>query len=100
MGDIFKGMEKLRMQYLENIMKETQDLKNNIMLQNYKEEQIRTFFHQIYGSGSSYGFDFVTYAGKALSDEWHDTGNANKIVPILEKLEEDLKKNIIKLSKQ
>lgn len=98
MGDIFKGMEKLRLQYLENIMKETQDLKNNILLQNYQEEQIKTFSHQIYGSGSSYGFDFVSNAGQALSNEWKANEDINKIVPILEKLEENLKENIIKLS--
>lgn len=95
--DIFQGMEALRAQYLKNIINEASVLKQEVENGQSQEKRIRGFSHQIYGSGSSYGFDFISEAGKAISEQWKESEDPQKILPILEGLLENLEKNLQKL---
>ncbi|HCL55480.1 MAG TPA: hypothetical protein DHW82_00505 [Spirochaetia bacterium] len=79
-NDIFKGMEGIRKEYLINILEQGEKIKTLFLdgnIQNHLPE-IRTFAHQISGSGSSYGFEFITEAGRSISsgvknEEYQDT---------------------------
>lgn len=67
-NDFFEGMDELRKEYLINILEQVDKFINLFLKEKtYEEMKIRDFAHQIHGSGSSYGYDFITEAGKALS---------------------------------
>lgn len=90
MREELKGLEKICAQYLKNIYAETQQLiaqlqgKTTLSLED--EKLMRKFGHQSYGSGSSYGFDFISDAGQSVTKTVHDKESIEKLLSILQNL--------------
>lgn len=85
-----KGLEKICAQYLNNIL---QGCKEMIVLLDAKEQlneeeekAVRKFGHQTYGSGSTYGFDFISEAGQNVTKAVHGNEGLDKIRIIINDL--------------
>jgi hypothetical protein len=89
--DFFNGLEKIRRNYLQNIYQEAViwieriGSKDQIL-----ESDIRTYAHQIYGSGASYGFDFITDTGKKISDMLNHHFSMEQLIPLLQQMSEQI----------
>lgn len=66
---MFAGLEEVRKSYLKSLIKESEKLLEEAASLSTKEteDHLHIFAHKIYGSGSSYGYDFVTKTGENIS---------------------------------
>ncbi|PKL11227.1 MAG: hypothetical protein CVV50_06005 [Spirochaetae bacterium HGW-Spirochaetae-6] len=86
--DMFAGLEEVRKSYLKSLINESEKLLLEAASSSTKEteEQLHIFAHKIYGSGSSYGYDFVTKTGENISialNRRHDLPGALTLVQSL-----------------
>jgi HPt (histidine-containing phosphotransfer) domain-containing protein len=66
--ELFQGLDALRKEYLDNIYQEMQEIAQRLEEQKQCDEQdIRKYAHKIFGSGTSYGFDYISETGHELS---------------------------------
>ena len=82
-----KGLEKICAQYLNNILKDcdqmTALLESKESLNEEEEKAVRKFGHQTYGSGSTYGFDFISDSGQNVTKAVHGKEGLDKIRAII-----------------
>jgi CheY-like chemotaxis protein len=66
-GPEIPGMDQLRVQYIGRIQSGLQNLKRSLADSDFK--QIRTFGHNLAGTGTPYGFPSITEYGRALQKQ-------------------------------
>ena len=74
-------------EYLQRKKKELFKLKNLVLDENFDE--IKKIGHKMIGSGSGYGFDFITEKGRELETSAINR-DKEKIIKIIEQLEDYL----------
>ncbi len=84
--ELFIGLEKIRKKYLEDLFKESEDIIDDIQATGDEQKRydlMNVFSHQIYGSGSSYGYDFISKTGEKITIELKKDKNYEVIIDFI-----------------